>query len=78
MNLALSRLAAVVFLSFVIAHSAIAGTVITDDVYQVLPGALDSIGINTKESFIYSNLAKVAVGALKQNVIPFVDSSDAN
>jgi hypothetical protein len=44
-------------------------------VHQIVPGAIDSIGISSKDSLVYANLAKVAAIALKQNLLPFVDSS---
>ena len=47
------------------------------DVQQIVPGTIDSMGINSKDSLVYANLAKVAAIALKQNLLPFVDSSVA-
>jgi hypothetical protein len=48
---------------------------VRDNFDQMLPGSLNSQGITGKESSVYSNLARVAGLALKNNVIPFVDAA---
>lgn len=42
---------------------------------QMLPGSLNSQGLNSKDSTVYLNLSKVAAMALKNSLIPFVDAA---